>query len=122
MSQSGGVEVEGAERLQASLADVAGELGNLSEAGAKAGQAVKQRAASNAPVDSGHLARSIRADWTGTTVDVAASAPYARFVEYGTIYVTAQPFMRPALEAAQSEIVAAYAAEVQKDLYQVKGA
>jgi HK97 gp10 family phage protein len=34
-------------------------------------------------------------------------APYAHMVEFGTIHMPAEPFLRPALENAQSEAVAA---------------
>lgn len=108
--------------LRATLGRVAAELDNLEAAGAKAGQAVRYRAASAAPVQTGALARSITATATGNTVEVGASVPYARFQEYGTVYVPASPYLRPALEAATGEIVAAYTDEIQQKLETVKGA
>lgn len=115
-------EVEGDEALRATLGRVAGELDNLEAAGTKAGQAVKYRAQANAPVLTGALSRSITATATGTTVEVGASVPYAGFVEYGTVNVPANPYLRPALDAATGEIVAAYTEEIQQLLYTVKGA
>jgi len=115
-------EVEGDTALAASLNRVAGELDELQAAGTAGGQAVKQRAQADAPVDTGTLARSIRADATGETITVGAYAEYARFQEFGTVYVPASPYLRPALEAAQNQIVDAYTGEIQKLLETVKGA
>lgn len=116
------VEVEGAEALAASLNRVAGELDNLTSAGQAAGQAVKTRAASGAPVRTGALARSVYATATGDEVVVGARASYAAYQEYGTSTVPASPYLRPALEAAQSEIVDAYTGEIQQLMETVRGA
>lgn len=115
-------EVEGADALARSLAAVGSELDELETAGTRAGQVVRQRAQSNAPVDTGALVRSIRADATGTTVTVGAYERYAAFQEYGTIYVPASPYLRPALEASTAQVVEAYTEEIQQKLEQVKGA
>lgn len=115
-------EVEGDEALSASLRRVAGELDNLQAASAAGAQAIRARAQSAAPVDTGTLARSIRADFTGETITVGAYVEYARFQEFGTVYVAASPYLRPALEAAQTQIVDAYTGEIQKLLETVKGA
>src|SRR5262245_18750529 len=114
--------VEGADRLAATLGRFASELDNLTTAGEKSGQAVKIRASQLAPVDTGNLARSIRADSNGTTVEVGTSVPYGRFQEYGTVYVTASPYLRPALDQATNQITAAYLADIQEKLSHVKGA
>jgi HK97 gp10 family phage protein len=115
-------EVEGADALAASLSRVGAELDNLEAAGTKVGQLVKARAQSNAPVNTGALVRSIRAEATGTTVNVGAYTRYAAFQEFGTVYVPASPYLRPALESATTEIVAAYTEEIQSKLETVKGA
>lgn len=115
-------EVEGARELEASLDRVADSLDDMPAAGTKAGQIVKGRAASNAPVDTGALARSIYADAGPAEVIVGARERYAPFQEYGTSTVPASPYLRPALDAATGEIVAAYTAEVQKKLETVRGA
>jgi len=114
--------VEGAEALASSLNRVAGELDDLTAAGTKAGQAVKVRAAHGAPVNTGALARSVYAEASGTEVVVGARAPYAGFQEYGTVTTPASPYLRPALEASTTEIVAAYTEEIQTKLETVKGA
>lgn len=116
------VEVDGAEALSSSLAAVGGSLDDLQAAGATAGQAVRTRAQANAPVNTGALARSIRADATGTEVTVGAYVPYAAFQEYGTVNTPASPYLRPALEASTTQIVDAYADEIGKKLDSVRGA
>lgn len=116
------VTVEGDTALRASLGRVAGQLDDLGKAGETGGRAVAQRAKSAAPVATGALARSIRAEATGNEITVSAPVRYAAFQEYGTATVPASPYMRPALEAATSEIVDAYTGEIQDLLETVKGA
>ena len=57
-----------------------------------------------APVDTGHLRRSIKSDvsnnLTGIKGEVNANVEYAIYVEYGTVYQTAQPFFFPAFKKA----------------------
>lgn len=53
----------------------------------------------NAPVDTGNLRRSIVMESPqdgGFTVEVTARADYSGYVEYGTRFMKAQPFMEPA--------------------------
>jgi HK97 gp10 family phage protein len=114
--------VEGDEALRATLGRVAGELDNLTEAGQTGGREVQRRAQSAAPVATGALARSIRAEATGTEITVGTPVPYAPFQEYGTVYTPASPYLRPALEAATTQVVDAYTGEIQHLLETVKGA
>jgi hypothetical protein len=48
--------------------------------------------------------------------------PYARFQEFGTVYVAASPYLRPALEAATTQVVDAYTGEIEQKMATVKGA
>lgn len=54
-----------------------------------------------APVDTGRLRASIQhvmgADDRGPYADVGTNVQYAPHVEYGTVHMAAQPFLRPAL-------------------------
>lgn len=64
------------------------------------GAELQKKAQRKAPVKTGYLRRSIGlssdlAD-RGLTVRVRAQADYAGYVEWGTRYMYAQPFMRPA--------------------------
>jgi HK97 gp10 family phage protein len=108
--------------LQATLGRVAGNLDNLPKAGEAGGRAVQSRAQAAAPVNTGALARSIRAEATGNEITVGTPVRYAGFQEYGTNTTPASPYLRPALEAATSQIVDAYTGEIQDLLQTVKGA
>lgn len=66
----------------------------------KNGSRLQQSAQQKAPVDSGTLKRSITLDITdaGMTAESEATVHYAGYVEYGTRFMKAQPYMRPALK------------------------
>jgi HK97 gp10 family phage protein len=115
-------DVDGAEELERSLNRLAGDIEEMPNAGQRAGQAVRQRASSLAPKLTGALSRSIRAEVAGAEVAVGSPVRYAPYQEYGTATVPASPYLRPALEAATTEIVQAYYGEVEKELGKVKGA
>lgn len=62
-----------------------------------------------APVKTGALRDSITVDvqqvaLTSVKGTVAAHVPYAVFVEYGTVHMKAQPFMRPAIDETKGAI------------------
>lgn len=64
------------------------------------GTEMQQKMMRGAPVDTGFLRRSIgissnRAD-RGMSIMVKPTADYASYLEYGTRYMGAQPFVRPA--------------------------
>lgn len=63
----------------------------------------ERHAKSNVPVETGNLLRSGRSGVVGHGKEafgyVAFTAPYAVFVELGTRYMAAQPYLRPALQA-----------------------
>lgn len=61
----------------------------------------------NAPVDTGELRRSILSTFTdnGMTGQVSSGMHYSPYVEYGTRFMTAQPFMRPAYQVVKPEFV-----------------
>ena len=62
------------------------------------GAELQQKAQRNAPVDTGNLRRSIVLSIKdgGMTAEVTATADYAGYVEYGTRFMMAQPFMHTA--------------------------
>lgn len=66
--------------------------------------AVERLAKRLCPVDTGHLRASINwrlaRDARGLLAIVGTNVTYAPFVEFGTRFAHAQPFLRPALEAA----------------------
>lgn len=67
------------------------------------------------PVDTGYLKGSISSSFEGDgrygamTGTVTAGANYARYVEYGTSKMGAQPFMNPAFDQTVPEFVTACA-------------
>ncbi len=66
-----------------------------------AGRAVVTEARMLAPVRTGELRDSIGFTYSQSThtLKIHADAPHAFFVEYGTRFMGAQPFLRPALAA-----------------------
>jgi HK97 gp10 family phage protein len=70
----------------------------------KFGDDIASDAARLAPVRTGHLRSSISAEPAGAdgTVTVRASAEYAAYVELGTRYMAAQPFLKPAVYTART--------------------
>lgn len=65
----------------------------------KNGSRLQQTAQREAPVDTGTLKRSIILEITdgGMTAESEATAHYAGYVEYGTRFMSAQPYMHPAV-------------------------
>lgn len=62
------------------------------------GAKLQQKAQRYAPVDTGNLSRSIQLSIkdNGMTAEVAATADYSAYVEFGTRYMEAQPYIKPA--------------------------
>lgn len=62
------------------------------------GAELQQKAQRYAPVDTGNLRRSIQLSIkdNGMTAEVAATADYSAYVEFGTRYMNAQPYVKPA--------------------------
>lgn len=61
---------------------------------------VEREAKLNAPVDTGILRASITNEEVGEGYEVFTDVEYAQFIEYGTQYQAAQPFLGPALDVA----------------------
>lgn len=103
---SGGVSVtvKGADAVIAKLEKLA-DRDAVARIVAQNGAELQQRAQRKAPVDTGTLRRSIRLDIEdgGMAAEVSANTDYAAYVEYGTRFAAAQPYLRPAL-SEQAEI------------------
>lgn len=56
-----------------------------------------------APVDTGRLRSSITATKGDRVVTIGTNVEYAAFVEFGTRYMAAQPFLRPAIMMAAQD-------------------
>jgi HK97 gp10 family phage protein len=59
---------------------------------------VKALAKQLAPVRTGHLRSSIYANISEWVAEIGAEATYALFVEFGTRYMQAQPYLYPAIQ------------------------
>ena len=72
---------------------------------AKNGSRLQTRAQENAPVDTGTLRRSIglSIEDGGLTAKSEATVHYAGYVELGTRFMEAQPYMKPALNQVKGK-------------------
>lgn len=66
---------------------------------------LQREAAKNAPVDTGFLRRSIETEITDLKGRSYARADYAAYVELGTRYQAAQPFMGPAYHLQKTKFI-----------------
>lgn len=69
------------------------------------GSELQQKAMQRVPVDTGTLKRSIRLDMEadGLRARVTANTEYAAYVEWGTRFMTARPYMRPSEREQQAQ-------------------
>lgn len=76
------------------------------------GSEMQQSAMRKAPVDTGQLKRSIMLDIgdKGLSATVSPHTDYAAYVEYGTRFMNAQPYIRPAF----NEQVIKFKADLEK--------
>ena len=104
MSASVRVEFNHFDRIASGLAVRAGQ------AVAKAALDIEAHAKAGAPVDTGFLANSINARQLGPAEwEVVVGAHYGIYVELGTRFAPAQPFLGPAVERVRPSLQAAIA-------------
>lgn len=72
---------------------------------ADGGIQIQREAQSRAPVRTGTLRASIECKPDGLQVEVIAGTNYASFVEFGTLFMEAQPFLTPAFELVAPQVV-----------------
>jgi HK97 gp10 family phage protein len=106
--------IRGLPQLKAKLARVNTELALASPAATQAGAEVIARdMAERAPKDTGALAASIHVETSalgfGASSAVGPTVPYARFVEFGTRYMAAQPFEEESADSVAAAVVTAMA-------------
>lgn len=94
------IVIEGLDDLEANLDRILANKKKVQQVVRWAGSRVQQEAQQTVPVDTGTLKRSIQLhiEDGGLTAVVEASTEYAGYVEYGTRFMAAQPYMRPAAE------------------------
>ena len=93
------------ERFQQSASVVIKSLDNACEGAIKETcEEIQELAKEYAPVRTGTLRDSITMKVDGKTGEVYPTVPYAKYVENGTRYMLAKPFMRPAFDAATEKL------------------
>lgn len=71
---------------------------------AELGQTSKEAMDTNTPVDTGRLKEGNVLNMTDTGFELVNEVYYSGYVNYGTRYMTAQPFLEPAMEVASQEL------------------
>jgi HK97 gp10 family phage protein len=117
------VTFKGAEETQAFLTHASEAIQRATKKSLKqAATLVKQEAIWNCPVRTGYLRStifySVNGDEYGFTV--GARAKYGGYVEYGTRYMRAQPYIRPAFIFVMQNIKSATGKEIEKELESIK--
>lgn len=98
------VELKGVNELRIALKKKA-DMAAMKRIVKMNGAELQQKAKRNAPVDTGTLKRSIVLELKddGMTAECAATAEYAPYQEWGTRYMEAQPYMKPAFNAQKEK-------------------
>ena len=98
------IKLEGLEKLQVKLKKNV-QLNDVKRIVKSNGAALQESAQRKVPVDTGNLKRSIGLEIrdSGLTAEVEPTAEYAAYVEYGTRYMNAQPYMRPSYTAQKEK-------------------
>ena len=112
-----GVKIDGFDKLEAKLKRNM-DLGAVRAVVRKNGADLQTKAQKNAPVGTpqstgipgyvgGTLKRSVELDITdgGLTAEVEPTADYAADVEYGTRFMEAQPYLKPAYDEQKKKFV-----------------
>jgi HK97 gp10 family phage protein len=113
------VTFTGAEETQAFFAQAPAALQKAIKKSLKqAATLIKQEAIWNCPVRTGYLRTtifySVNGDEMGFTV--GAKAPYGGYVEFGTRYMQAQPYIRPAFITVMTSIRSAMSQEIENEV------
>lgn len=100
----GSVQIIGLDKLEKQLKKNA-TLNDVKKVVRQNGAELHKKAQRNVPVDTGTLKRSIVLEITngGMNAEVEATAEYSEYVEYGTRYMDAQPYIRPALKEQERQ-------------------
>ncbi len=95
----GNIKIVGMEKLQKKLKKNV-QMDDVKRVVRHNGAEMQTKAQQNAPVDTGTLKRSIGLEITdsGMTAEVGPTADYAPYVELGTRFMDAQPYLGPAFK------------------------
>lgn len=95
----GDIKIVGMEKLQKKLKKNV-NMDDVKRVVRHNGAEMQEKAQQNAPVDTGYLKRSIQLEITdrGMTSEVEPTAEYAPYPEFGTRFMEAQPYLKPAFD------------------------
>jgi HK97 gp10 family phage protein len=114
------ITVVGADKIAQELGDAADKLVPAIDAAVEAGaELINDMAITLVAVRTGLLKSTIHVEPTGQMMERLVRAGggtcnYARYIEWGTRRMSAQPFMRPSRDAREAEIVNLIASAVVK--------
>lgn len=99
-----GVKINGLEDLEKRLKKNV-NMSDVKKVVKQNGAELQSKVQENAPVDTGNLKRSIELgiEDSGFTAKVSPTAEYAPYIEYGTRFMEAQPYLRPALNEQKEQ-------------------
>lgn len=102
-----GVKLIGFEKLDAKLTKNM-DLSKVKATVKKNGVQLQKTAQKNAPIDTGNLRQKITLEITdgGKTAEVESTAEYGAYVELGTRFMKAQPYLKPAFEEQKEKFKA----------------
>jgi len=93
------IDIEGVEQFKAAMAKLdSGMQRHVHEQLASWAANVKALARRTVPVRTGYLRSTIYAKIQGWVAQIGAEATYAMFVEFGTRYMRARPYLAPAIQ------------------------
>lgn len=118
---SNGIEIDGLAAFKATSAAASRRLTGLNDAHDKAGQLLAEDGEARAPRDTGALAAGVRyhADSGVTTVDDAED--YWTFVDLGTQYMDAQPFLHDTIRDDEAAVVDVFLDEIEDTVRTIHG-
>lgn len=102
-----GVKLIGFEKLEDKLTKNM-DLSKVKATVKKNGAQLQKTAQKNAPIDTGNLRQKIALEITdgGKTAEVESTAEYGAYVELGTRFMKAQPYLKPAFEEQKEKFKA----------------
>jgi len=112
-----GNDIQGLDKLMRQL-DSLGKL-DVAKSSVVGMTIIKDRSVELAPEDTGFLKRSHSVVETEDGAELHIDAPYAIDVEMGTWKMTAQPFIRPAIDNTQDQVEQAIADDIEKKMKEV---
>lgn len=89
-----------------------GFTAKLSKGVAEGGMTIRDAARAKAPVDTGHLRRSIHTQTRGLKCEVGTNVHYGIYQEFGTYKMNPRPYLMPALLENQENIKAIIKASI----------